>query len=154
MSGDIELLADDPAAAETVLEAACDALASAHDQNSLATRAADLAEALYRQGKLERADHWAATSEAKAAADDLRAQPQWRSVRAKLLARSRAFVEAEALAREAVRLARNNASHVADHEFRAADVGLLLAAIPTLIEQVHELKSFLATPAGFGSRFL
>jgi hypothetical protein len=72
--------------------------------SALSTRAADLAEALFRLGRLDEAEAAAATAEAHAQEDDLTVQPLWRGVRAKLLA-ARGLAGAEALAREAVALA-------------------------------------------------
>ncbi len=71
----------------------------------LSTLAAWLADALYarRARRGGRCAHQA--SEAAAAPDDVGSQVGWRSVRAKLLARRRAGMEAERLAREAVALA-------------------------------------------------
>src|SRR6266508_4206618 len=105
VAGEIALLAGDPTVAETVLRSTCEVLQEMHELSNLATRAADLAEALYAQGRYEEAEVWARTSETNAGEDDLTAQPAWRSVRAKVLARRSAFEEAERLAREAVRVA-------------------------------------------------
>lgn len=105
VAGEIELLAGEPIVAETVLRSTCEVLQEMHELSNLATRAADLAEALYAQGRYEEAEMWARTSEANAGADDLTAQPAWRSVQAKVFARRGAFGRAEPLAREAVRIA-------------------------------------------------
>jgi tetratricopeptide (TPR) repeat protein len=88
-----------------VLRSTCEVLQEMHELSNLATRAADLAEALYAQSRYEEAEAWARTSETNAGEDDLTAQPSWRSVRAKVLARRGALEEAERLAREAVGLA-------------------------------------------------
>jgi DNA-binding SARP family transcriptional activator/tetratricopeptide (TPR) repeat protein len=104
MGGEVELLADDPAAAERRLRASCAALRELGDDNTLATRAARLAEALYRQERLDESDEWASLSEARATVDDVSAQPLWRGVRAKLLARGGEHAEAEACARDAVEI--------------------------------------------------
>jgi DNA-binding SARP family transcriptional activator/tetratricopeptide (TPR) repeat protein len=105
VAGEIALVAGDPVAAETVLRATCEVLREMHELSNFATRAADLAEALYAQGRYEEAEVWARTSATSAGDDDLTAQPAWRSVRAKVLARRGAFEEAERLSREAVRIA-------------------------------------------------
>lgn len=105
VTGEIALLAGDPIVAETVLRSTCEVLQEMHELSNLATRAADLAEALYAQSRYEEAEAWARTSETNAGEDDLTAQPSWRSVRAKVLARRGALEEAERLAREAVGLA-------------------------------------------------
>jgi DNA-binding SARP family transcriptional activator/predicted ATPase len=104
-AGDVELLAGDAAAAERALKAACEALGQMHDQAHLATGAAVLADALYEQGRYEEALDWSRLAESKGAADDVPTQFLWRAVRARLLARTGESAEAEALVREAIRLA-------------------------------------------------
>ena len=64
-----------------------------------------LAQAVYAQGRQKEAEELCRVSERAAAANDLSAQVTWRGVRAKLLADQERGDEAEALAREAVRLA-------------------------------------------------
>ena len=103
--GDIELLAGDEVAAERVLRALCLELESTRDWSHLASRAGDLAEALYVQNRIEEADEWTRTAEIHAAVDDVDAGMIWRPVRAKILARRDAFAAAESTAREAVELA-------------------------------------------------
>jgi DNA-binding SARP family transcriptional activator len=103
--GQIELLADDPVAAEDALRTSYEALASMGDRAHLATRAAELAEAVYRNGRLDEAWRLTETAEATGGADDVPTQILWRTVRAKLIACDGRAAEAEALAREAVALA-------------------------------------------------
>src|SRR5205823_14563158 len=105
VTGDVELLAGDFAAAEEALAEACSVLQRTGNHHDLATRAADLAAALYGQGRYDDAGEWIATAAASSAADNLSAQPVWRSVKAKLVARHGDFSAAEALGREAVRQA-------------------------------------------------
>jgi class 3 adenylate cyclase/tetratricopeptide (TPR) repeat protein len=104
MRGDIELLADDAEAAEAVLRAVCDDLERLGGSNRLATKASELAEALWRQGKIAEAEEWTKRSELIAAADDIGAQTLWRSVRAKILAKHDDFESAVLLATEATKL--------------------------------------------------
>ena len=47
---------------------------------------------------------------------------------------------------EAVRLARNAAAHDTSRKFSKAEVALLLAAMPTQLEMVASLTSFLQNP--------
>jgi len=47
---------------------------------------------------------------------------------------------------EAVRIARNTAAHSVDDIFTPAQVGLMLASLPTMLEVIAELKEFLQTP--------
>ena len=103
--GDVELLAGNVAAATTILREVCDSLERTGESAHLASRAADLADALYTQGYLAEAEKWSRVSEEHAGADDLDAQFSWRAVRAKLAARHGAFEHAEALVAEAARVA-------------------------------------------------
>jgi DNA-binding SARP family transcriptional activator len=103
--GTIELLDGDPAAAEQAFRRSCEALESAGDRAYLATRATQLADALYRIGRREEAGEWSRLAEGSAAPDDIPTQFQWRSVRARLLASEGRAEEAVALALEAERLA-------------------------------------------------
>lgn len=103
-SGPIELLAGDPEAAERELRRDYDSLRRMNEHNYISTVAALLASALYEQGRLEEADAFAATAADLASPEDVSTQCFWRCVRSKVLARRGSFDEAEALAREAVRL--------------------------------------------------
>jgi DNA-binding SARP family transcriptional activator len=102
--GDIELLAGDPAAAELLLRKACEELERAGDFNHLASRAGDLAEALYAQSRLDEAETWTQIAETHAAADDLGAQLLWRLARAKVSAQGGELEAAERFAHQAVAL--------------------------------------------------
>jgi class 3 adenylate cyclase len=102
---DVELLAGDLDAAEGTLREQCEHFERSHDRAHLAVRAAKLAEALYRQGRLEEAEHWVARSRANAASDDQSAQLVVGPVEAKLLARKGEISDARDLAEEIVRLA-------------------------------------------------
>ena len=57
-------------------------------------------------------------------------------------------VEALQAIGEAVRCARNKAAHDATATFRRSDVALLLASVPTLLEQIADMKAFLSDAAG------
>ncbi len=103
--GEIELLADRPRAGEESLRASCDVLGAMHEGAFLASRASELAEAIYRQGRYDDAESWERVAEEHAATDDIGAQFLRRAVGAKILARRHSFAEAELLAREAVALA-------------------------------------------------
>ena len=102
--GHIELLDGDPAAAERALRASYEGLAAMGDRAYLATRAAELAEAVYRNGRLEEAAGLTETAQATGGADDVPTQFLWRTVRAKVFARQGRAAEAEELARMAVAL--------------------------------------------------
>jgi tetratricopeptide (TPR) repeat protein len=101
----VHLLAGDAQAAEQPLRRTYDALERAGERGMLSTTAAELAEALYEQGRLEEAERYAAASEEAGASDDVATQLLVRGLRAKLAARRGATQEAEALARAAVKLA-------------------------------------------------
>jgi tetratricopeptide (TPR) repeat protein len=105
IAADIELLAGNYFGAERLLRANCERLELAGDRARLATQAAQLGEALYRQDRFDEAHRWSEVSEACAATDDASAQFSWRALRAKGLARRRALDEANALAQRAVEIA-------------------------------------------------
>jgi DNA-binding SARP family transcriptional activator len=102
--GEVELLAGEAKAAESVLRPLCEELDRRHDYSQLASRASDLAEALALQGLLEEAESWTLVAERHAAADDVNAQMMWRPARARILALRGDFEPAEALGREGVKL--------------------------------------------------
>jgi len=102
--GEIERLAGDPGSAELALRECCDTFERIHDEAGLSTVAAELADALYLQGRDEEASDWLDLAQKHVADDDVNAQHTWRRVRAKLLARQAAFSEARALGLEAAGL--------------------------------------------------
>ena len=104
VDGEVELLAGEPAAAESALRAGYELLVEMGEKGFLSTVAAMLAEALYRQGRDEEAERFTESSKEAADSEDVLSQLQWRGVRAKLLARQGRLAEAESLAREAVAL--------------------------------------------------
>jgi class 3 adenylate cyclase/tetratricopeptide (TPR) repeat protein len=104
-AGIVEMLAGDPAAAEHHFRGYYEVHAGLGEKSFLSTVAANLAHTLYAQGRDGEADEFTRISEEAAAADDVASQFRWRSARAKVLARRKEFEEAEALAREAVRIA-------------------------------------------------
>ena len=73
--------------------------------STLATRAADLADALYAQGRFDEAWGCTQASQRHSAQDDLSAQIAWRSVHAKVLAQQGDADEAEAIGVDALRIA-------------------------------------------------
>jgi ATP/maltotriose-dependent transcriptional regulator MalT len=100
----IELLAEQPARAEERLRRAYERLDEMGEKALLATTAGMLAQALYTQDLLEEAEAFCWAAREAAAADDLSAQVEWRSVHAKILARQGNGEDAESLATEAVAL--------------------------------------------------
>ncbi len=101
----VEVLAGDLVAAERELRAGYDRLAEMGRTSNLPILAALLAQTLFAQGRDEEALRFSETSERTAASDDLFAQVQWRSARAKVFARLGRQAEAEELSTEAVALA-------------------------------------------------
>ena len=85
-SGPVELLAGDPVAAEAELQKDYDALDAMGERNYISSIAGLLAEALYRQGRIDEANRQASFCEAVAAPSDVFSQHLWRGVRGKLLA--------------------------------------------------------------------
>lgn len=103
--GDVELLAGDASEAESVLTLACDALDRSGDWHSYSGRAADLAEALLMQGRLEDAESWTHKSMARGADAALPALVRTLGVRARLAAARHQTTEALTYARDAIRVA-------------------------------------------------
>jgi class 3 adenylate cyclase/tetratricopeptide (TPR) repeat protein len=100
ISGAVELLADDPSAAERELRWGFERLEEMGEHQDLPGIAAQLAEALYRQGRYDEAEPFAAISEAEE-----HERTRWRGPRAKLLARRGELERAEELARAATTVA-------------------------------------------------
>jgi class 3 adenylate cyclase len=104
-TGEIEMLAGDPAAAERLWREAYDTLAAVGEKGNMSTIAAFLAEALHVQGRDEEAEELTAVSEQYAFRDDVTSQIAWRATRARIRARLGDIDHAEVLAREAARRA-------------------------------------------------
>jgi class 3 adenylate cyclase/tetratricopeptide (TPR) repeat protein len=102
--GEIELFAADWSAAERVLREGYDVLDAIGETGYLSTVASSLAEALYRQDRLDEAERFTHISEQAAAPEDLGSQAGWRSVRAMILARRGDKPNAFKLARQAADL--------------------------------------------------
>jgi class 3 adenylate cyclase/predicted ATPase len=103
--GIVELLAGDPAAAETSLRGGYEALEEMGERAYLSTTAAYLAQAIFVQGRHEEAEQLTELSEQLSASCDLATQVMWRGVRARILGDRGETGPAERLAQEAVALA-------------------------------------------------
>ena len=103
--GMLELLAGDPNAAEDRLRAGIAVLEPMGEKSGVSTLAAMLAEAVYRQGRLDEALELTHLSRDYAPSEDLSTQVQWRGACAKVLVRTGRADAGEALAREGVSLA-------------------------------------------------
>ncbi len=137
--GDVELLADDAAVAEETLRWVCHELLETRAFSHLASRAGDLAEALYRQGRYDEAAEWVATAEPYSAEDDLDARLLWMPVRAKLTARRGDVDEALAIASRAVDLV-----EATDATNRRAAIQADLAEVLLLAGRVGDARDALA----------
>jgi DNA-binding SARP family transcriptional activator len=98
----LELLAGEGAAAEAASRRCCETFERIRDEAGLSTQAAELADALYVQGRYEDAAGWARLAKEHAVADDKSGQFGWRRVSAKLLAHEGQLEEAQRLANEAL----------------------------------------------------
>jgi tetratricopeptide (TPR) repeat protein len=106
----VELLADNPAAAERELRWGYETLRSAGEMAWLSTLVAILAEAVYGQGRYDEAEQLAMASRDSAGSEDAYSQVLWRGVQAKVLARRGSPEEAERLVRASVALAESTDS--------------------------------------------
>jgi tetratricopeptide (TPR) repeat protein len=104
LRGVVEMFAGAPDHAEEALRQACTTLQQQGQTAVLASRAADLADALCEQGHYEEAESWILLARESAGSDDLDAAFGWRYVRTKVLARMGFVDEGEQLGREAVDL--------------------------------------------------
>jgi DNA-binding SARP family transcriptional activator len=107
VGGTVEAMAGDWHAAEVILRESCELLRRASLKSTFATRAGELAAALYEQARFEEAASWSRAAEQAAADDDLDARLVWQPVRAKLLARRGEHDDAERAARAAAAAAQN-----------------------------------------------
>ena len=101
----VEMLAGRPAVAEAQLRPGYAKLERMGERALLATTAALLAQAVYAQHRLDEAEELCRQSASIAAPEDVATQAMWRGLRARIRADAGDLEEAEALGREAVRLA-------------------------------------------------
>jgi DNA-binding SARP family transcriptional activator len=101
----ISLWQEDLASAEDALRPAYAALGAMGERSHYSSITHALAHVAYAQGKYDEAEHMTRECEAASRANDVHSHILWRSIRAKVFARRRAFVEAERLGREAVAIA-------------------------------------------------
>jgi len=102
----IELLAGDPAAAESAMRVDYETVVRMGTTYFLSSMAGLLARAVRAQGRDQEALELTRAAEAAAADDDVDAQVLWRSIRAPILARAGKIAEAQSLARAALDRAR------------------------------------------------
>jgi class 3 adenylate cyclase/tetratricopeptide (TPR) repeat protein len=108
VSGGVEMLAGDPAAAERELRHSYEVLHELGEKNYISTIAGDLAEALYQQGRFDEAIGFSEICQELGSTDDIASQVRWRSVRGKVWARRGETESAESLVREALSLIRRS----------------------------------------------
>jgi tetratricopeptide (TPR) repeat protein len=134
------LLAGDAARAEAALRPAVEALHRMGEQSMYSTAIALLAEAQYRQGRLDDALRSTMASEEMTADDDVASQMAWRGVRAKVLAARGELAEAERLAGEGVAFAdRSDLLNMAgDAHF---DLAIVLVAAGKTSDAASELEA-------------
>jgi class 3 adenylate cyclase/tetratricopeptide (TPR) repeat protein len=101
----VELLADEPVAAERELRDGLDDYERMGEHSRMSTTAALLALALHAQGRDEEAHRYSVVSEESSSPEDLASQVGWREARALVFARRGHVDEARRLAGEAVVLA-------------------------------------------------
>jgi class 3 adenylate cyclase/tetratricopeptide (TPR) repeat protein len=104
-SSTVEMLADDPMAAERDVRAGYEILERISDFGHLASFAPDLGDAVYAQGRYDEAFRLSEIAERITIEGDADAMVRWRQLRAKTLARRGRHDEAEVFAVEGVRLA-------------------------------------------------
>ncbi len=102
LRGAVEMFAGAHELAEEALREACTALERDKQVQVLATRAAELANAICEQGRYEEAETWIRVARESAGSDDLDAAFAAHHAHAKALARLGAIDEAERFAREAL----------------------------------------------------
>jgi predicted ATPase/class 3 adenylate cyclase len=131
--GAVEMLAGHPLAAEQQLRRAYAVLDEAGETGIRSTVAAELADALYAQGRFEEAQRYTRVSEETAAQDDHASQILWRTVRAKAFAREGRLADGEELTREAVTLA-----EATDNINLRGDALMAFAEVHVLAERPRE----------------
>jgi class 3 adenylate cyclase len=139
----IDMLASMPARAERALQEGCEFLQQHHQIAPLATRAGELAQAIYEQGRYEDAETWTRLARDSAGGDDLDAALSWQPVQAKVLARQGRIEEAERLARETLELVART-----DSLNRHADSYMALAEVLGIANRSDEAEEMVRSALG------
>jgi tetratricopeptide (TPR) repeat protein len=124
LRGFVEMYAGAPDVAEEALRRSCTTLQHQEQTAVLATRAAELADAILEQGRYAEAEDWGRVARESAGSDDLDATIAWRYVYARIQTRVGAIDEAQLHAQEALDLVSRT-----DALNRHADALLALAEI-------------------------
>ena len=104
VEGAVEMLAGRHDEAERALRRACETCLRLNESALLSSRAAELADALYGQGRYEEAAEWARLSRERAGSEDVHAQASWRAAQSKIDARLGDLTKGERWGREACEL--------------------------------------------------
>ena len=120
----VEMLALRPEKAEEALRESCELVQRLRQTPLLATRAGELAAAIYEQDRYGEAEIWTELARDSAGTDDLDAAVSWQPTHAKILARRGALAEAEQFARETIERVRRT-----DSVNRHADALLALSEV-------------------------
>jgi class 3 adenylate cyclase/tetratricopeptide (TPR) repeat protein len=134
-NGQLELESGDPTVAEPVLRETYEMYEEMGGGALSSSAATLLARALVELGRLDEAERYSRISEETAPTDDAFAQVEWRSVRARVLARRGDLTGAEALARESV--ARADHTDGLEHHAQAL---LALAEVCALSGRADEAR--------------
>jgi tetratricopeptide (TPR) repeat protein len=97
MAGMVEMLAGEHEEAERIWRLSAEELQRRGEFAHLTNRAAELADALYAQGRYSEAEEWTRVALEHSDSDDISAEFTWRSIRAKVLAQAGDLVGAEEL---------------------------------------------------------
>ena len=103
-AGEVELAAGDLPAAQAAFERSLAALRRMGAHDYVATRAAELADVLYRRGRFDEAAREVEAARSESPADDVATQWRWRSVAARLAAREGSVERADELSLEALEI--------------------------------------------------
>jgi tetratricopeptide (TPR) repeat protein len=134
--GDVHLLGADDAAAEATFRWVCDELERTHAYSHLASRAGDLAEVLYRLGRVDEAADWVDIAEQHTSIDDVDARLLWMPVRGKIAARRGDLDAARHIVSEAARI-----SESTDALNRRATIQLDLAEVASLASRPEDART-------------
>ena len=148
-AGWVELLADDPAAAERELRWGYETLQEIGELGWLSTVVAILAEAVHRQGRDDESERLTLISEESADGEDAYSQALWRSVRSKVVVRQGSLEEAMRLAHESIAHAdKTDFLHLRWHVHLSAGDVLLRAGKPDEARPILERAVAIAEEKG------
>jgi predicted ATPase/class 3 adenylate cyclase len=142
LAGEIELLAGDPATAETMMREAAEVFHAIGDRWFLSAAAVRLPRAIYAQERYDEALGLTETFEEAPAGRDIEWQIRRRGIRARVLARNGPMDEAATLAREAVAFARQT-DFLNFHAEALVDLAEVLSLKPQVTKSTQYLEKAL-----------